>query len=735
MGLSNKLSSSDMDRVRQSRVTPEYEPGFEEFSFENDEDGLDALFSDDEFFFDGLDTEGTNKGEIPSTEQLSPFNNTGSKSQVSEKDTFDRALEASEKTIVSAGNIVVDLVKSIKNRNFDDLAYYASNVITTSVIVSIASIVIAVIGGASGIKLLSFRGVPTSITISGIAAIGMGVSLMGISAMAISKYGVKSSSASTLDDIPDGEDNYISEYEDHIGDELEELLGLDFESELDNYKLDYDDKETDGGLKERSKSENKKSIDYDSSLGSIMENRVINRRTLVDTFIPLLPKETPEFANVKEIAEDSDEFLALETICFKAIANLINCSDIGETGSRLESAKQTIFAYELMLKRVSKVKNIDSLAREIEAYMREDSSDSDVNASVSIEGDYYKIIVSKAPERKSALEEPKPKIVTLGDILNIEIYKEYLLNEKNQLPIINGITELGEVLIEDAKPINSMMIVGKARSGKSWFVTSFMMSLMLFNTPESVQFVVVDPKMSLMFKTMSLMPHVCGLHNEDNILDVLDDIIEREAPRRKKLLADNRCEEIWALRKKGIMLPILYLVIDEYITVKNSLDKDEQKQFNAKVQTLMTQFPSQGIRILIVPHRSQGIVDKTNRTILDYIAAIRSDIVEVKDTLGLPKWGRALTQPGDMAIKSISMKDAMYAKGPALTTSDDENIKFIEMAAKAFYKMGVEIPDMSSMRIACNRDEDYIKETLKTGNKVIQYDVGEADSINLFDAF
>jgi len=748
MGLTNKLSSSDMDKVRQSRNTPEYEPGFEDDSFESGDDGLDALFGDDDDFFSSDFGEGsstgadTGIGAIPNTNQLSPFNNNQQTQAVQEKDTLDRAFESGEKAIVGVGHIAIDLFKSIKNRNIDDIAYYCRNVIITSVIVAGVSVVVGIIGIASGIRFISFAGLPTQMLIAGIVTLGFGVIGIGTSAIAMNKYGGEYSRVESLADIPDGKDNVISEYEDHIGDELDELLGMDLEESIDGF--DFEDEEDAGEYNYDNSSMNfaepeqdtvQTVTDFDAKLNSVRENRLLNRKTLVETFVPLLPKVNPNFADIHEIDPESEDFLALETICMKAIANIMNCDNIGETGSRLHSARESLFAYELLVKRVNKVKNIDALASEIEAYMRSSSSDSGVNATIYIEGDYYKIIVSKAPERKNPLEEPKAIVVSLGDIFGIPIYKEYLMNEKNQLPIVNGITELGEVIIEDAKPLSSMMITGKTRSGKSWFVTSFVMSLMMFNNPETVQFIIVDPKVSQMFSAISLMPHVCGLHNEENILDILDDIIEREAPRRKKLLADNKCEEIWALRKKGIMLPILYLIIDEYITVKNSLDKDKQKELNAKIQTLMTQFPSQGLRILIVPHRSQGIVDKTNRTILDYIACVRSELSEIRDTLGLPKWSRVLTQTGDIAMKSVTMKEAMYVKGPALTTSDEDNIKFIKMVAKAFYKMGVEIPDMSSMRIACNRDEEYVKEVLETGNKVIQYDVGQAENINLSDAF
>ena len=80
-----------------------------------------------------------------------------------------------------------------------------------------------------------------------------------------------------------------------------------------------------------------------------------------------------------------------------------------------------------------------------------------------------------------------------------------------------------------------------------------------------------------------------------------------------------------------------------------------------------------------------------------------------------------------------------YIRGAALTTSDGENSKFIETAAKAFYKMGVDIPDMSNLRIAYNRDEQWIQEELSgTGNRV-QFNVSnlqsDASNVDLSQAF
>lgn len=124
---------------------------------------------------------------------------------------------------------------------------------------------------------------------------------------------------------------------------------------------------------------------------------------------------------------------------------------------------------------------------------------------------------------------------------------------------------------------------------------------------------------------------------------------------------------------------------------------------------------------------------------IQYTAAVRADIEDVKDTLGIAKWDRALTRPGDTAVKNANIKNAVYVRGAALTTSDGENSKFIEAAAGAFYKMGVDIPDMSNMRVAYNRNEEWVQNELKGTGKRIQFDAqslsSEAEDVDLSTAF
>ena len=114
------------------------------------------------------------------------------------------------------------------------------------------------------------------------------------------------------------------------------------------------------------------------------------------------------------------------------------------------------------------------------------------------------------------------------------------------------------------------------------------------------------------------------------------------------------------------------------------------------MQIIISQLPSLGIRLIIVPHRSTGIIDKTNRTMISFSAAIRANIEDIKETLGIKKWTRQLVNKGDVAVKYSNNPNPLYVRGAAVARNDNENVELILNAAKAFYKMGVDIPDISN---------------------------------------
>ena len=768
MGFSfNNISDADRSSLNNRDNPPEFESEFDGMGGDDSFDSMDfgdfggfgsddsdSGFSSDPFNFGGDSGSSSSSfnvggglgqnsfgglgqtqsfGGFGQDSMMSPFNqnnnlfgmtNNQTQGQQNQKDTMDKLYEDSVDAAKSLWHIIMDLIKSVRTRNADDLGYLSASLIKVGAIIAGVSVGVGIVGSIIDFHMLKFTNWPLQLLLSGLLVAAFGLIAMGVALIAL-VHSNEATSESSIDNLEDASSlasfsDATDMVNDSVGAQLDDLF--DDDDLLDSLFPEDDESSNDAETEEEEemfvpRDEDLPPINYEEALDNIRENQLINRETLVNTFLPLLPLNTPGFAKCKTLDESDDTYVNIRICMLKALARVTGTT-MEEVDTEVLSIEDSFFSFTIIMRRINKCNKLDDIAREVERYMRESSSDTSVNASVTIEGDNYKIVVTKGATA----------VVTFGDVFKQQYVKDFYMNKKNKLPIIQGIDELGKVLIADAKAYDTMLIAGKPRSGKSWYVLSILISLMMFNTPDDVQFIIIDPKESNLFKTMALMPHVCGLHDNKRIIQILDDIIENEAPRRKKLFKDHRVDDIWALRNKGIKLPVLYIVIDEYITVRNDLG-DDYKELDRRLQVLISQLPSQGVRLLFVPHRATGIVDKTNRSMLQYTAAVRASNEDIIDTLDLKKWTRPLVNPGDIAIKSSSVPDGTYVRGAALTTDDGDNAVLIENIAKAFYKMGVEIPDMSAtMKIACNRDEDYIREELTLAGRVVQYDAN-----NIFD--
>lgn len=756
INLDNKVSKQDIEKVRNSMEHKEFAEGFEpnsggesleEF---DDFDSIDDLlggFDDDKFdlssdssnsddiwggSWDSSDGSSNAFGDTNWASDNSTGNgvlNTQGQTKSKADEHVDAMVEASMNVIKKSGSILKKIAPSIKNRTIDDYGYLGSKLLNYGV----ATLAVGVIGylickiSRFGVAMLNLC---SNIGVAGGIMTGEGLVILGISAFKLSN-GLKDE-PNSINDIPEIENSDSNFSDDIDSDDVLDSM-LDDESDDDDFwasvennleEADNEDNNNDSAFDDMfntssSYEEQEEKMSNEELIDSVKENSYMCRQTLLDTFVKILPHNEPSFYEKKEIESYEEKFMQINTICKKVLAN-VSGYELEDIEQNVESVCESMFSFEIRMPRMKKVNKLTDIERELEVYMRSNSKDVGVIANVEVEGDYYVMRVSKG----------ESKVVTLGDILACNEYYEFFKDESNALPFVTGIEGDGNVIVEDAKASDTMMIAGKPRSGKSWYVLSILASLMLFNTPDDVIALIIDPKDSQLFKTMALLPHVFGLHNVDGsseILDILADIIEVEAPRRKHLLEDNKCDTIWELREKGIKLPVMYIFIDEYITVRTSLGQ-ASKTLDEQIRIIMSQFPSLGIRLIFVPHRATGVVDKTNRTLLQFKAAVRLDNKDVEDTLDINKWTIPLVNQGDIAVKSPKLSDARFVRGAALTMSDAKNNEFIMTAAKVFYKMGVDVPDMSHLRVACNRNPEYIREELSEKTNREQYNVN-----NVFD--
>lgn len=762
--LSDKVNSQDLQNARDKLHPPEYDKDFSPSGGDSNMDSED-FFSD--FSFDDTGSSSNSSGggfdsfdDFGSTSSLGGSDNFGSsgfgssgfgssglgsssfggsgfgeqgQAQAEVKpDLWDKMIDYSGESISGIGKIIVDMVLSFKNRNLDDWLLFSYRMLIIGGVSAAIGILFILIGGIANINVLKFTGISSQVLFCGGLCLSQG--LMGLGGLSLIKLkaGNYVETGGSINDLPDTFDSVANDGDDIGGDfnsdTLEQLdFGLDDAiNNLFGGDEDMEDMFSSLETVEEVQKEEIKPVDFDSLSNSIPENvPLVNRKFLFETFKAYYPTNTPGFSDVIEIDKESDTFLTLLSLLNNAMASaakvepdMMNCE--------LIRATETKFSYELEFKRSQKLKNTDEMERELENYFKSGKDDFDVTATVDIVGGSFIATITKG----------NSEVVTLGDCFQLQEVQDYYLDDKHKMPFIMGVDMYGKPLLEDAKKFPTMMIIGIARSGKSWYVNGILMNLATFNPPDAVQFLVIDPKESALFKTIGLLPHVCGVHPQGNELNILRDVIEKEGARRKKLLDDHNCEDIWALRKKGIMLPYLYVVIDEVVSIVNKQkEMGMDKTFLNLLLTIITQLPSQGVGVLFVPHRATGVIDKTTREMVPFAAAVRAKAAMVKETLDCPKWTKVLTNPGDIALNTSDFANGpKYVRGTGITLSDDDNVDLIANIAKSFYKMGVEIPDMSSVGCGFNRDEDAIRKRLDLQfNKKVQFNLDDVDNIDDLD--
>ena len=626
--------------------------------------------------------------------------------QPQKPDLMDTAFEKSTQAGVAFFHVFADMIKGMKSKSPDDWGNYFRNLIITSIAVAGLSVIVGILGIAGDIPALKLSGMMSHTLLGSLAVLFISIPGLMVSAAVLNSGGGRKQVVETPPVAPIPND--IPSFDDG----LDDLFGDD---EEDDFPVELDEEPLPDLNIEIPALTQPEEVDYNKALENVNEKvPLLSRPYLVDTFINFFGCCTPQFSEKKTIAPGTDDFNSLETICLKALAAAAK-KDLAEVADcKLESAIETFFVYELKVTRYKPLTKTDEIAKEITNYAKNSTDDKAVSTTVEILGDFYVIKIYKGAS----------SIITLGDIFKQKEVVDFFKNEKNALPFIAGVTVDGKPLLKDAKSVESMMIAGKPRSGKSWYTLNFLLNIMMFNTPEDVQCVLVDPKKTSMFRTLSMMPHVAGFHDDSNILELLRDIIEIEGERRKKLLMDNKCDTIWELRKrKGIKVPILYIFIDEIMTVLANLGKGGVDEFTEMMKVIITQFPYIGIRLVIVPHRAQGVLDKTIREQLNFCAAIRATNDVILETLGLKKFNTALEAPGDVAIKMEGYPEGVYVKGNAVTDTDEGNSELILSIVKAFYKMGFDKVDCRSLGRAYNRNEKEIVEELKEdGVEHIQFD-------------
>ncbi len=649
-------------------------------------------------------------------------------------DWGDVALQTTGKGLKATGILMKEFVVSTLSRTADDWGFFGRNAMITGAPVCILGILLLIMAGPTGWTGFGFFGLGGILLLAGIGTSGVGAISMGVAAELLAMN--PTPPAEAMDSIEDTADQSVEPYVENIEESVENVVTDDLLSELNDILGDMPSIDEDPVSEPYMEPiEVPDMPDFDLLDEQVRtERRTITRANLLNTFMPYFMKKTPQFRETQEIEAGTATYDAIRATIVKAIANLQNVP-IEKVSQKCLSMKETFFSYKVVFERVKKMKKTNDIANELETYFRatitdpnlteEELTNQRLRIKVTVEsiGDTWEITINKGTTG----------IITLGDILAGQREFDYYNNEKNVLPFIAGITESGSVILDDAQNSMQLMITGKQRSGKSWYVSSIISSLLTFNSPEEISLIIVDPKNSTMFNTFALFPHVIGFHDGEKINDLFREIIDIEAVKRAEMLRVARCENIKDYNKQNPdkKMTYLFIIVDEVLGVKDSLAKTRDgekdadakarvKDFQSSLLVILSKLPYIGIGIMFVPHRATGVIDKTARTLLKLKAAVMAEDDEINETLG-ESIDHRLTAPGDMAMRTSGMTGARYVRGPAVADDDVKTAETLRRIAKGFYSMGVELPNWKHLPHCYNRNDDYIREELFGDTQRIQY--------------
>ena len=607
--------------------------------------------------------------------------------------------------------------------------------------VAIVGGVCTIVGLISGLFKLGFW---SNLMISGLLSSSVGVVVLMFNIEKASSYTSQYYDSNTMVEQPSNEISLGTENQNNDNDFFNNPEpSFDFDSgdedeydcdDYDEYSYDSVDSEDtfDFNSIDLSTPVAEDTVSTEDALNSLpdIDKGTYTRQYLYEMFSKVLPTIKPDFSTVKNISSDDNLFLAWESKLQEA-CKVVGMKD--EDLPELLELNENLFTIKLVCSRTKGLKPelvADELAK-LYAY--------DINTG-SFNEKVYATAVGVGLKCIITVFTGETAMVSLKD--TYAHIKDSILDTKNYMPVVLGIDQTGKVIWTDFKYVESCIVAGMPRTGKSWIVQAILTQMCAYLSPSELNFYICDAKENTSDFSKFTLPHVkkfatryktdTGVYiNKDgqDIVSVLRNIVEVEAPRRKKILGDAGCVNIWDFKQKhpDVKLPLLYVIIDEVVSLSEGINADDKREYLSYITQLITQFPNLGIRMILIPHVVKNdIIKKTATDTVKCRISVCGDANHIESSTGTkPKdFNYKLTNTGDMAVRMHEISpNTLYVHGVALTTSNEGNNDLFEYLRKVWGKLE---PEDSIGDITEKAEQDEFTESLLRK-------LDEDDEINLFD--
>jgi S-DNA-T family DNA segregation ATPase FtsK/SpoIIIE len=228
-----------------------------------------------------------------------------------------------------------------------------------------------------------------------------------------------------------------------------------------------------------------------------------------------------------------------------------------------------------------------------------------------------------------------------------------------------GVDSEGPFSVDLRRDGPHVLIGGTTGAGKSEFLQTLVASLALVNTPDSLNFVLIDYKGGAAFKDCIALPHTVGTVTDldTHLVSRAIESLGAELRRREHMLAavgakDIEDYTILADRDTSVpKMPRLVLVVDEFAAMKTELP-----DFITGIVNIAQRGRSLGIHLVLATQRPSGAITADIRANTNLRIALRvSDVGDSLDILSAPDAakisqstpGRAYLRSGAEALRPL----------------------------------------------------------------------------------
>ena len=484
--------------------------------------------------------------------------------------------------------------------------------------------------------------------------------------------------------MPMGEpDELVEEEPDDDFSSYEDSNDFDFaeeDSDLGGWDFEEEDSDDDGFVDLSSQFEDDdilvadEPIDIDEAIASLSDAGVHaqSRAYLYEQFYKVLRSVTPNYSELTELQEYSDDFQHYLTL-------LLNAADregFTDQDFQIEHIYENSFMYKIVISASPKFK-ADKVAISIENQEKFNQMGIEVKPNLFVTS---KVIGHNV--HIDIIKDSSP-MLTVKDMWSEN--KDFILDPDNVMPVVLGSDELGQSIVMDFAKINSIALSGKPGKGKTWLAQSIIAQLAFFSTPNEVQFIFADPKGQQGDFANINFPHVIEkVKTEEETMEVLRRIVREEVPKREALLGQYGLTDIKDMHKMypDVTMPYLYILVEEMMSLGDHLkqmDKEAYKEYRAILSDIVNKCRYLGIRLLGLSQRmTDNAIPKDIKVGIDLKLTAGADASEIEQVMEVkPKDFpyNIAGKVGKYAVMSPEYRggNASFMVGAVLGTSNPEN--------------------------------------------------------------